>query len=103
MANPGNRISNPLIVEKKMIPNGYTFPPDYAPSDAMLSEVSLDFDGDLGGLSKGPRIERDRLHPVWLLVALAILIMLILANSTYGLGFIGGTIIGAVCSKIYLR
>lgn len=69
----------------------------------ILDEVGLDFDDDLGGLQKGPRIQKPRLHPLWWLVALIIPLILIVINPTYGFGFIGGTIIGLVCSKIYLH
>lgn len=88
---------------KKVTSSGYQFPLDYAPSDVMLDGVGLDFDDDLGGLQKGPRVKRPRLHLLWWLFTLIIPIALIAINPTYGFGFISGIIIGIVYSKICLH
>ena len=73
----------------------YHLPKGYAPSASMLDAVGLDFDGDLGGLRKGPPIHRPRLHPFWFFVMALILVLLIAANPAYGLGFVFGVIAGA--------
>ena len=77
------------------------FSPDYTPSPAMHSEVGFDFDGDLGGLRKGPRISAPRLHPAWVLQAATIPTLLFFINPAYGVMFMAGAIIGAVGVLIF--
>lgn len=60
----------------------------------MLDEVSLDFDGDLGGLKKGARPSPPRLHPAWIWTALSIPILLVWAHPPFGLGAICGVAFG---------
>lgn len=80
-----------------MAPDGrYALPPGYEPSQRMLDDVGLDFDDDLGGLTKGPPPLRRRLHPAGALVAIVIILLLICINPVYGAGFVSGVILGAV-------
>ena len=72
----------------------HKLPPHYRPSQTMLNEVGLDFDGDLGGLKKGPPLQRPRLHPVWVCVALSIPILMICVNPAYGVFFVSGAAFG---------
>ena len=67
----------------------------------MLDEVGLDFDDDLGGLQKGPRVKRPHLHPAWWLAALAIPLLLIAINPAYGLGFVCGVTFGVTGMLIW--
>ncbi|MCK9994613.1 MAG: hypothetical protein Dbin4_03133 [Alphaproteobacteria bacterium] len=67
----------------------------------MFSEVGLDFDDDLGGLQKGPRVKRPHLHPAWWLAALAIPLLLIAIKPAYGWGFVGGAICGGLGTAIW--
>ena len=67
----------------------------------MLDEVGLDFDDDLGGLKKGPPLQRPRLHPVWICVALSIPILMICVNPVYGWGFVCGAVMGATGMLIW--
>lgn len=85
-----------------MPPDGrYRFPPCYKPSDAMLDEVGLDFDDDLGGLQKGPLPSRPRLNPVWMLFLIPIPLLLIWANPAYGFGVVCGAVMGATGMLIW--
>lgn len=84
-----------------MAPVGrYRMPPGYAPSQRMLDEVSLDFDGDLGGLKKGPlAVKPSRALMMW--AAIAIPIGLMAANVTFGCGFIAGILYGVMGCLIH--
>ena len=87
---------------KKVIYNLLKFPPGYVPSNKMLDHVGLDFDDDLGGLQKGPRIKRPSLHPAWWLGALSIPLLLIAINPAYGWGFVCGAVCGVTGMLIRL-
>lgn len=82
----------PKVFEKLTRLSGwYSFSPNYKPSQKMLDEVGLDFDDDLGGLTKH-RLPGRHLSFGWVWLALAIPLIMILVNPLYGVGFISGVI-----------
>lgn len=74
----------------------YKSPPDYKPSQRMLEEVGMDFDGDLGGLKKDVTYRRSRLNPAWLWLLFAPLTLLFWTDPAYVFMLIAGMAIGAV-------
>ena len=83
------------MLKNRVALNLYRMPDGFRQSAEMFSDAGLDFDGDLGGLRKGPPINRPRLHPVWFLVMASIPVLLIAANPACGLGFVFGAAAGA--------
>ena len=75
---------------------GYNFPPGYKPSQNMLDEVGMDFDGDLGGLKKDAPPRRSRLNPAWLWLLFAPFLLLFWADPAYVFMFMAGMATGAV-------
>ena len=75
---------------------GYNFPPGYKPSQNMLDEVGMDFDGDLGGLKKDVPPRRSRLNPAWLWLLFAPFLLLFWADPAYVFMFMAGMATGAV-------
>ena len=83
------------MLKNRVAMNLYRMPDGFAASAESLSDVGLDFDGDLGGLRKGPPIHRPRLHPFWFFVMALIPVLLIAANPACGIGFVFGAAAGA--------
>lgn len=82
----------PKVFEKLTgLSDWYSFLPNYKPTKKMLDEVGLDFDDDLEGLTKH-KLPRKHLSSIWVWLALAIPLIMILVNPLYGVGFISGVI-----------
>ena len=76
-------------------------PPDYEPSQAMLDEVGLYFDGDLAEMQKGSKRKRPRLSALWLLLIAFCLLVLFWIDPSYGFLFIAGAALSAVGGLIW--
>ncbi len=76
-------------------------PPDYEPSQAMLDEVGLYFDGDLAEMQEGGKRKRSRLSPLWLFLIAFCLLVLFLIDPSYGFLFISGAVMSAVGGLIW--
>ena len=84
----------------RQVINANLFAPRAGGAD--LRAVGLDFDDDLGGLTKrGPSTPVSRTWLPW--AAVAVTALLIMAHPAYGLGVLHGVMIGGVATMIWVE
>lgn len=92
----------PILKDSPVAGDFYDPKQTHAPSQNMLDDVGLDFDGDLGGLRKG----RGRQSNRWMAGAAVILVVILwiamlAANVAFGCGFMAGLIYGALGCMVW--